>query len=134
MRILTNEAAVILALGEGPASGVGIMSRLRSRESGRPALGSGTLYPLVRRLEQRGLVRSWVEKERPGVGRPRRFLELTARGVAELDRVRQGLQIAGDGPAPVHRPLAGRRMSTNLRRAFRVSAFARQLRDAGTAS
>lgn len=108
------------------------MSCLRSGDSGDRALGPGTLYPLLRRLESRGLVRSWVEGERSSVGRPRRFVELTAGGLAELDRLRQELVILGAGPAPPRRQLAGRRMSANLRRAFRVSAFARELRDAGT--
>jgi hypothetical protein len=82
VRVLTNEAAALLALGEGPVSGVGLMSRLRSGVSGDRVLRPGTLYPLLRRLESRGLVRSWVERERPSVGRPRRFVELTAGGLA----------------------------------------------------
>ena len=132
MEILANEAAVILALGKGPSCGVGIMDRLQAVGSGVRPLGAGTLYPLLRRLEKTGLVRGWVEEGRSRVGRPRRFQELTASGVAALGRVRQQLRaIGGPATAPDPDSSAVRQMRTNLRRAFRVSAFARQLRDAG---
>lgn len=43
-------------------------------------LGSGTVYPILDRLEQRGWVSSWNEAE-PHPGRPaRRYYELTTAG------------------------------------------------------
>ncbi|MEV5103044.1 PadR family transcriptional regulator [Streptomyces massasporeus] len=43
-------------------------------------LGSGTVYPILDRLTERGWVRSWDETE-PHPGRPaRRFYELTGTG------------------------------------------------------
>ncbi|MFF5980873.1 PadR family transcriptional regulator [Streptomyces olindensis] len=43
-------------------------------------LGSGTVYPILERLTERGWVRSWYETE-PHPGRPaRRFYELTGTG------------------------------------------------------
>jgi PadR family transcriptional regulator PadR len=43
-------------------------------------LGSGTVYPILDRLMERGWVRSWDETE-PHPGRPaRRFYELTGTG------------------------------------------------------
>lgn len=132
MRVLTNEAAVLLMLGEGPSSGVGVMERLRDAWPSGRAIGAGALYPLLRRLEKAGLVRRWVEVERSGVGRPRRFLELTARGVDEVGRLREELLLAGGGLAQAYLPFTASRMRANLRRAFRVSAFATRLRDART--
>jgi len=128
---MTNEAAVVLALGRGPSSGVGLMSRLREGAFGARPLGPGTLYPLLRRLERARLVRCWVEEGRSRVGRPRHFQELTASGIAALGRVRQQLRAFGGAVAtPEPRPSAVRQMRTNLRRSFRVSSFALQLRDA----
>lgn len=131
MEAVTREAAVLLALGDGPACGVGIMDRLDLALSGR-APGPGTLYPLLRRLEKEGLVRGWGEERRSRVGRPRRFQELTPHGVAVLARVRRQLRWLG-GPAPAGPPSRAtlRRMRADLRRALRVSAFARRLADAG---
>ena len=128
---MTNEAAVVLALGRGPSSGVGLMSRLRETAFGARPPGPGTLYPLLRRLERARLVRCWVEEGRSHVGRPRHFQELTASGIAALGRVRQQLQAYGGAVAATPpRPSAVRQMRTNLRRAFRVSSFAMELRNA----
>lgn len=128
---MTNEAAVLLALGKGPSSGVGLMARLREKSFDVRPLGPGTLYPLIRRLEEAGLVRCWVEEGRSRVGRPRHFQELTACGIALLSRMRQRLrECGGAGGAPTLRPSALRQMRTNLRRSFRVSSFAMQLRNA----
>jgi DNA-binding PadR family transcriptional regulator len=118
----------MLALGEGPSSGVGLMDRLRRARPGEPTPGAGALYPLLSQLEERGLVQSWIEPARAGVGRPRRFLELTSRGIAELARMRQTLLATVERSAGA--PLASQaRMRSNLRRAFRVSELARRLRE-----
>jgi DNA-binding PadR family transcriptional regulator len=131
VRILTSEAAVLLALGDGPASGVRLMDRLQG-VPGATAPGPGTLYPLLRRLGEEGLVRSWVETVRVGVGRPRRFHELTASGRSRLDGLRRDMALMVAGPAAAQPRAGSHRMGANLRRAFRVSALARRLRDAGT--
>ena len=70
--------AVLAALAESPTQwwhGYDIAKRT--------ALKSGTLYPILIRLADRGLLESSWEEEQP-VGRPRRHLyRLTADGVAE---------------------------------------------------
>jgi DNA-binding PadR family transcriptional regulator len=108
------------------------MNRLDDDALGGRAPGPGTLYPLLRRLEEKGLVRGWVEEGRARVGRPRRFQELTAKGVTMLARLRQQLRVLGvpASPSPPS-PSTIRRMRADLRRGFRVSAFARRLADAG---
>jgi DNA-binding PadR family transcriptional regulator len=131
MEALTREAAVLLALGEGPASGVGIRDRLASTALETSPPGPGTLYPLLRRLEQEGLVRGWDEEGRSRVGRPRRFQELTPGGIVALGRVRHQLHALGGGVVPTVPPSTVRRMRADLRRAFRVSAFAGRLADGG---
>jgi DNA-binding PadR family transcriptional regulator len=131
MDVLGRETAVLLALGQGPASGVEIMARLRESVAGAPTLGPGTLYPLLRRLDEAGLVRSWAEDNRSRVGRPRRFHELTPAGVATLERMRQQIRRLGSTTRDEEDAAAIRTMRSNLLRGFRVSAFAAQLQKAG---
>lgn len=58
-------------------------------------LRSGTLYPLLMRLSQQGLLESrWQEAERPGLP-PRHVYRLTARGLA-LAREQQMEAAIGD--------------------------------------
>jgi PadR family transcriptional regulator len=66
-------------------------------------LGSGTIYPILERLEGRGYVSARVETPRPSDRPPRRFYELTGTGRelaagARTRRVRLG-RIA-EGPVP----------------------------------
>lgn len=129
MGVLTSEAGVLTALRTGPASGVELMARVRALTGVDGTLGAGALYPLLRRLESAGLVRAWLETPRERVGRPRRFHELTVRGVYALGRQHELLRLlTGPSAPPAPPPALIRRMRSNLRRAFRVSAFARRLR------
>ncbi|GAC1343000.1 MAG: hypothetical protein NVSMB29_15280 [Candidatus Dormibacteria bacterium] len=100
-------ACVLLLLGEEPAHGYELLERL-----GEFGLGddSGTLYRLLRVLEQQGRVASsW---ERSDQGPARRCYELSAAGGTELDawvlalaRSRDRLDAFVDraGPRPVER-------------------------------
>jgi PadR family transcriptional regulator, regulatory protein PadR len=81
---VTYQTALVLeALSAGRHHGFDIMDATD--------LPSGTVYPILRRIEEEGLVRArW---ERDGVARreqrpPRRYYELTAAGVARLDEAR----------------------------------------------
>lgn len=56
----------------------------KAMEEGGIAVDEGTLYPLLRRLETQGLLRSeWRVEEK----RPRRFYSLSAEGGPVLDRL-----------------------------------------------
>ena len=122
--------AVVLALAPGPSSGVEIMETLEAPGLGGRPPGPGTLYPLLRRLEEAGLVRGWLEEGRSRVGRPRRFCELTLSGVTALNRIRASLRAIGSGDEQMPRPASSvHRMRENLRRGFRVSSFAMRLSD-----
>ena len=81
---MTYQTALVLeALAAGRHHGWDIMDATD--------LPSGTVYPILRRIEDEGLVRArW---ERDGVARreqrpPRRYYELTAAGVARLSDAR----------------------------------------------
>ncbi|HBX81587.1 MAG: PadR family transcriptional regulator [Propionibacteriaceae bacterium] len=74
---------VMRAMTSGPTYGYAIASELE--RLGLGAVKGGTLYPLLTRLEESGLVTtSW----QPGDGGPgRKFFELNDAGRAELERL-----------------------------------------------
>ena len=81
---MTYQTALVLeALAAGRQHGWAIMDATD--------LPSGTVYPILRRIEEEGLVRSRWEKE--GTARreqrpPRRYYELTPAGVSRLGEAR----------------------------------------------
>ena len=71
------EALLLAALADGPAHGYALIERLRDRSAGAFDLAEGTVYPILHRLEQGGLLTSsWVDAG----GRRRRVYRLTRRG------------------------------------------------------
>src|SRR5215212_3871505 len=62
---------------EEPAYGNSIMARIREISAGTMSVSPNTIYPLVRRLEEKGYVEG--EWERPDT-RSRRFYKITERG------------------------------------------------------
>ena len=77
----TLEGIVLAILGERPAYGYEITARLR--EQGFADIAEGTVYAVLVRVEQRGLVD--VEKVPSEKGPPRKVYSLNARGRAQLD-------------------------------------------------
>ena len=76
------DVCVLAVLDDGPTYGYAISARLD--ELGLGAVKGGTLYPLLTRLEQAGLV---TTQWRPGVGGPgRKYFALTPDGRADLAR------------------------------------------------
>ena len=76
------DVCVLAVLAEGTTYGYAISARLD--ELGLGAVKGGTLYPLLTRLEQGGLV---TTQWRPGVGGPgRKYFTLTGDGRADLAR------------------------------------------------
>jgi PadR family transcriptional regulator, regulatory protein PadR len=69
------------------------------KHTGRP---TGSVYPILDRLEQSGWVESEWEHEQARRGARRRLYRLTAPGAAEAVR----LLAERRKPAPVHKPLA----------------------------
>jgi PadR family transcriptional regulator, regulatory protein PadR len=71
---------VLHLLGGGPSYGNQLMERVLELTGGLVAVNPNTMYPLLRGLEEQGLVAgAWEHPER----RSRRFYRLTAAGEAE---------------------------------------------------
>jgi PadR family transcriptional regulator, regulatory protein PadR len=69
---------VLAALAAGPAHGYAVIEEIRRRSGQAFDLPEGTIYPVLHRLEQAGLLSSrWVTAES---GRRRRVYALTRRG------------------------------------------------------
>ena len=80
------ETLVLAVLEDGPRHGYDIGKRIEARSGGRLRLRIASLYPMLVRLESRGLIKGrWVEK--PGERR-RRFWRLTSEGRRVLVRER----------------------------------------------
>ena len=70
---------LLALLVKGDKYGLEITKELRELSNGHFDLKEGTLYPALRRLEQRGFVEShWVEKES---GMPRKYYKITEKGL-----------------------------------------------------
>jgi PadR family transcriptional regulator, regulatory protein PadR len=78
----TLELLILRALELAPMHGVGIASRIEQVTNGTLSVKPGSLFPALRRLEQRG----WIEGEwRPSEhNRRARYYTLTRSGRAQL--------------------------------------------------
>ena len=77
----TLEGIVLAILSMRPAYGYEITARLR--EQGFPDIAEGTVYAVLVRIEQRGLVN--IEKVRSEKGPPRKVYSLNAHGQEYLE-------------------------------------------------
>ena len=103
------EPLLLACLDQADAHGYLIMEKLRERSRGELDLPEGTIYPILRRLEQRGSVSSrWDAAS----GRKHRMYRLTARGRRELARSREEWtrcvpavsSVLGGGRCPIAAP------------------------------
>jgi transcriptional regulator len=79
------ELLVLAVLAEGPRHGYAVIEALKQRSDDAFDLPEGTVYPVLHRLEDAGMLASdWSTAE----GRSRRTYRLTPRGRAELARRR----------------------------------------------
>ena len=77
---------VLRVLEDGPSHGYRVIELLRERSAGTFDLPEGTVYPVLHRLERRGLLSSaWTT----GAGRRRRVYSLTGPGRLALTAGRQ---------------------------------------------
>ena len=78
---------VLAALAAGPAHGYAVIEEVKRRSGQRFDLPEGTVYPVLHRLEQAGLLSSrWVTADN---GRRRRVYALTKRGASALEGQRE---------------------------------------------
>lgn len=92
-----NEALIIAVLRDEPKHGYQVALDVAERTDGLFAFQHGTLYPILHRLEERGLLSgSWSD----GAGRRRKEYTVTAAGrerlAAEGDRVVRILEVLRD--------------------------------------
>jgi DNA-binding PadR family transcriptional regulator len=77
-------ALVLHLLADGPSYGNQLMERIRELTGGVLAVNPNTMYPLLRSLEERGLVQGhWEHPKR----RSRRFYSLTQAGESERGKL-----------------------------------------------
>jgi PadR family transcriptional regulator, regulatory protein PadR len=77
---------VLAVLSARPAHGYAIIEEIKRRSAGAFDLPEGTIYPVLHRLEQAGLLAGrWVTADS---GRRRRVYSLTKRGKRELSEQR----------------------------------------------
>src|SRR5262245_15841365 len=83
----TAELLVLAQLEDGPSHGYEIAQRIETRSQGAVSFHVASLYPILYRLERRGLIAGrWVEKAGQ---RRRRYYRLTASGRGVLAEQRQ---------------------------------------------
>jgi PadR family transcriptional regulator, regulatory protein PadR len=75
---------VLHLIAQGPSYGNQLMDRIAGMTAGVLSVNPNTMYPLLRQLEERGLIKGeWEHPER----RTRRYYSLTADGRAEYERL-----------------------------------------------
>jgi PadR family transcriptional regulator, regulatory protein PadR len=75
---------VLHLIAEGPSYGNQLMERIAGMTEGVLSVNPNTMYPLLRRLEERGWIDGqWEHPER----RTRRYYSLTPAGRAEYERL-----------------------------------------------
>jgi PadR family transcriptional regulator PadR len=78
----TVDLLVLKTLQLEPRHGVGVADRIQQMTRGEFALGPGSLFPALHRLEQRGWIRG--EWRATPEGRRAKYYELTSAGRARL--------------------------------------------------
>lgn len=81
------EVMFYMAMREGPAYGYQLAARFRKMTGGHIRVSYGTIYPFLRRMERRGVIRS-KKDEKTG----RIYYELTRRGMEAEKRVSKGMK------------------------------------------
>jgi transcriptional regulator len=83
----TAELLVLAQLEDEPRHGYDIAARIEARSNGAVAFNVASLYPILYRLEEQGVIAGWWV-ERPGQRR-RRFYKLTTAGRKRLVQQRE---------------------------------------------
>ena len=81
-------ALILQLLAERPDHGLGLMQRIEASCRDLLAVNTNTIYPLLRRLEDRGFIRGeWVHPTK----RSRRTYEITPAGRERLSRIKSNM-------------------------------------------
>lgn len=101
------QLCLLALLAKEEKYGFQILHELRETSNGFFDLKEGTLYPALRRLEERGFVEShWIEPASGEGGMPRKYYRLTDRGRAGL---REALAVWDEMTKGAERVLKGAR-------------------------
>ncbi|MEM6691426.1 MAG: PadR family transcriptional regulator [Planctomycetota bacterium] len=93
--VAASAAPLILAiLAEEDNYGYAILKRVRELSGGQVGWSEGMLYPLLHRLEERGLIRS--RSVRSSSGPPRKFYVLNKKGHRHLESSRVQWRLMND--------------------------------------
>ena len=83
----SSRPLILAVLHRGESYGYALLGQVRDMSNGELNWSDGMLYPVLRRLEREGLVRSrW---RRSDEGRRRRYYQLTKRGRATAEEERR---------------------------------------------
>lgn len=81
-------ALILHFVKESPDHGYGLMQRIDAVCGGLIAVNTNKIYPLLRRLEERGFLKgSWESPDK----RARRIYEITEEGEARLARIKDAM-------------------------------------------
>jgi PadR family transcriptional regulator, regulatory protein PadR len=84
------ETMLLAVLWDGPSYGYQIVQDLNNRAGGLLELGEGTVYPVLHRIERRGLIKGyWQTADNR---RKRKYYRLTPLGRQALEENRQQFQ------------------------------------------
>ena len=81
----TLELLLLRLLAEEPTYGYELVGKLARRSAGRFEIKEGTLYPVLYRLEDAGLI--VPEWDPPARGVPRKVYRLTERGIERVEEL-----------------------------------------------
>jgi DNA-binding PadR family transcriptional regulator len=81
-------ALILHLLAQGPEHGYGLLQRIEAICGDLIAVNTNTIYPLLRRLEERGFIRG--EWDHP-VKRSRRLYRITPAGRERLERIKANM-------------------------------------------
>jgi DNA-binding PadR family transcriptional regulator len=126
---LGARTALLLGLREGPGFGLELIARVKARTRERVSLNRGGTSIALRQLERQGVVRGWI-RPTGASGRPRRYYELTSRGITEAERAREILDGFLRSDLPSVAASEARRMAERVRRSGEWSALALRVRSA----
>lgn len=113
------DAIVLAVLDDGETHGFNLLKRLQERGEGAFALKEGTVYPVLYRLEQAGLVTArWDDDDSDRRGPRRRLYKLTRKGHRSLAEARvqwtQFVKVLGNILAPTSQPGTTRPFAINF--------------------
>ena len=78
------EPLILSLLARGESYGYAIIQEVKARSGGKLQWTDGMLYPVLHRMERRGLIKSrWAESE---TGRKRKYYSLKKDGKAAMDK------------------------------------------------